>query len=174
MYSAGMLAAIPRLLRCRVFVLSSVAAFSALALAGAYTAQYAFGLMPCELCLWQRVPFWAALGLALAGLAWRARLGRWAVAACAAVFAANAVLAAHHAGVEQHWWPSILESCALPEGGITAMLDAPAVPCDEVPWADPVLGLSMAAWNAAACLVAALGCALSAALMFTGRAQGQR
>jgi hypothetical protein len=39
------------------------------------------------------------------------------------------------------------------------------VPCDVIPWADPVVGWSMAAWNVVACGVAAAGCAASAWVM---------
>ena len=37
----------------------------ALLLGGAYLSQYGFGLVPCEMCWWQRYAHFAALGLAL-------------------------------------------------------------------------------------------------------------
>jgi disulfide bond formation protein DsbB len=158
-----------RLLRSPALVLGGVAAFSALALAGAHTAEHAFGLAPCILCLYQRAPFWAALAFAALGLAVRPA-ARLAVAACAVLFAGNAALAFYHAGVEQGWWASALEACALPGGvPLAEALAAPAVPCDVIPWADPVVGWSMAAWNVVACGVAAAGCAASAWVMRSER-----
>ena len=37
----------------------------ALLLGGAYLSQYGFGLVPCEMCWWQRYPHFAAVALAL-------------------------------------------------------------------------------------------------------------
>ena len=38
-------------------------------LAGAYGSQYLGGLVPCEMCYWQRYAHWAGLAFALAALA---------------------------------------------------------------------------------------------------------
>ncbi|HBH26340.1 MAG TPA: disulfide bond formation protein B [Rhodospirillaceae bacterium] len=159
-----MISAALNLLTRPALVLWGVAAVSALALAGAYTAQYAFGLPPCPLCEWQRVPFWLAGAEALLCLPWAAAR-RTALGVCAALFAANAALAGHHVGVEQHWWTSVLDSCTVPEN-LSAVLSsaAAAVPCDVIPWADPVLGLSMAVYNTLLCAGLAVLCAASVRL----------
>ncbi len=46
----------------------AILAASVAALGAAYIAEYAFGLEPCILCLYQRLPFVATGLLALAGL----------------------------------------------------------------------------------------------------------
>ncbi len=119
-------------------------------LASAFIAQYAFGLEPCILCLYQRVPFAVAIGLGVLGAA-RPCLAGPIMAALAATFATGAAIAFYHNGVEQHWWAAAT-SCA--EGGQLATSPADLLkslqtkspkPCDQVDWT--FLGVSMASWN---------------------------
>jgi disulfide bond formation protein DsbB len=82
------------------FVLALAAAVS---LAAAYVAQYGFGLAPCRLCLWQRLPFALVVGLGFVAWlkpAWRS----YVLGAITLTFAAGAALAFFHVGVEQKWW----------------------------------------------------------------------
>ncbi len=126
------------------------AALAAITLGAAFIAQYGFGLAPCQLCLWQRWPYAAAILLGLA--AWRnAKLRPWLLGLTGLAFLATSGIGAFHTGVEYGWWKG-LESCG---GGGTAqsiealraqIMSAPIVRCDEV--AFRFLGLSMAAWNA--------------------------
>jgi len=122
---------------------------SAVALAAALLSQFAGGLFPCVLCIWQRWPHVAAvlvggLALALPGRVWPL-LGALAALATAGI-------GGFHAGVEYGWWEG-LDTCAGPGiGGLSveALLNpevevAPVVRCDEVAFA--VLGISMAGWN---------------------------
>ena len=145
-----------------------IALVSAGALTAALTAQYVFGLEPCILCLYQRAPFVIALVLAVIGLAFFRQKSAPVVALCALAFAANAVIAFYHVGVEQHWWKSFLEGCAVPDLGSdpAALLDnimnAPAVRCDEIAWKDPVFGQSMAFYNVILCAGLALTFGISA------------
>ena len=99
----------------------------------AFTAQYVFGLEPCILCLYQRVPF--AITAVLAALALlpfaRGRSRRWLMAACGVVFLAGSALAFYHVGVEQHWWSSVTACGGAPSTGmsvkdLTAQLSAGA------------------------------------------------
>jgi disulfide bond formation protein DsbB len=114
-----------------------------------------WGLAPCELCLWQRWPYWAAT--ALAGLAvvlpGRARGMLLLFAGLAAL--ASAGIGALHVGVEQGWWPSPLPGCAAPTAGAATSIDdmmrslapAPTKPCDAATYLIEGLPLSMAAMN---------------------------
>lgn len=121
------------------------------ALGAAYTAQYVFGLEPCILCLYQRVPFAVAIVLGLVGVlrpSWIAPV--FALAAVA--FAANAGIAIYHTGVEQHWWVSAAgcgggpTPAAVSTADLLASLQTKAPkPCDAVDWT--FLGVSMASWN---------------------------
>jgi disulfide bond formation protein DsbB len=141
------------------------ASLSATALAAAFVSQYAYGLQPCVLCVYQRIPYGIVIALGILGL-WfnRHPSGRAApvfMGLIALTFLADAVIAFYHTGVERHWWKSFLEGCAVPniEGNITdvlAQIEAtPPVRCDQIPWTDPVIGLSMANYNVIVCLVLA-------------------
>lgn len=112
-----------------------------------------FNLAPCELCLWQRVPYWAAAALALAAV-FLPRGRPWLLAGAALAAAVSAAIGAFHIGVEFHWWPSPLAGCAAPaatgasiEDLLRGLAAAPTKPCDEPAYLIPGLPLSMAAMN---------------------------
>lgn len=127
---------------------------SIVAIAVAYIAQYLFGLQPCILCLYQRVPF--AIAAVLATLALlpfaQGRISQWLTTGCGAVFLAGSVLAFYHVGVEQHWWGSVAAcggelSSGMSVQDLSAQLaNSPPKPCDEVDWR--LFGISLAGYNA--------------------------
>ena len=115
-----------------------------------------WGLAPCELCLWQRWPYWVAAGLAALGAfaPGRARTVLLGLAGIAALV--SAAIGGFHVGVEQHWWPSPLPGCAAATaaGGTNSLDDmmrslaaAPNKPCDAATYLIEGLPLSMAAMN---------------------------
>lgn len=126
-----------------------VAGLGSLALlAGAFLFQFAGGLQPCPLCIWQRWPHAVAGVLGLIALATPLRpialLGL-------ATTLLGAGIAGYHTGVEQGWWQG-LAACSAPDIGALSsdelfdrIMSAPVARCDEIPWS--FLGLSMAAWN---------------------------
>ncbi|PNG26245.1 disulfide bond formation protein B [Methylocella silvestris] len=139
---------------------------------GAWIFQ-AMGYAPCELCLKERIPYYAAIPLAALAvwLAGRGRPGLLAAcfAAIAVIFAAGAALGVYHSGVEWGFWPGPTD-CTGPldhAGSVNDFLKqlqtVKVVRCDEV--ALRVFGLSLAAWNAAISVgltaLAAIGVALS-------------
>jgi disulfide bond formation protein DsbB len=148
-----------------------IAAASIVILATVWIFQ-GFGYAPCELCLTQRYAFYAAIPLALltALVAGRSThgLAQAGFSLLALVFAANAVLAAYHAGVEYHWWPGPT-ACT---GGLTGSLDVndlvntlnsvKVVRCDEVQLR--IAGLSLAGWNMVVSVVLAGYAAVAARL----------
>ncbi|MFX9097334.1 disulfide bond formation protein B, partial [Acinetobacter baumannii] len=74
-------------------------------LGGAYLSQYGFGLVPCEMCWWQRYPHFAALALGLlANVLSDRRLGNLLAWAAAVAILASGLIGAFHAGVEYGWW----------------------------------------------------------------------
>jgi disulfide bond formation protein DsbB len=112
------------------------------------------GLAPCELCLWQRWPYWLAAGLAgLALVLPRFRAPLLALAGLAAL--ASGVLGGFHLGVEQGFWPSPLAGCkAATAGGAMSIEDMlkslapiPNKPCDAPAFLISGLPISMAAMN---------------------------
>jgi disulfide bond formation protein DsbB len=112
------------------------------------------GLAPCELCLWQRWPYWFAAGLAgLALVLPRFDAPLLALAGLAAL--TSGVLGGFHLGVEQGFWPSPLAGCkAATAGGAMSIEDMlkslapiPNKPCDAPAFLISGLPISMAAMN---------------------------
>jgi disulfide bond formation protein DsbB len=127
------------------------AAGSAALMLGALAFQHIGGMAPCKLCIWQRWPHVAAIGVGVLALAavlpWRLLAGLGALAAMA-----TAGIGAYHTGVERGLWEGPSSCSGGGPAGQSAqdlfaqIMTAPLVRCDEVPW--EMLGLSMASWNA--------------------------
>lgn len=114
----------------------------AVLLGGAYLSQYGFGLVPCEMCWWQRYAHFAALPFAL--LAFALPRSRWVVALAALAIAASSAIGAFHAGVEYGWWNG-LTRCSVPLASDDIWQNFNIVRCDEVQWS--LWGISLAGWN---------------------------
>ena len=136
-----------------------LAAFGSFALlAGAFVFQ-ALGYAPCKLCLWQRWPHGVAI--AVGGLV--LLLGPMVLLGVAGALAAltTAGIGAYHTGVERGFWegPTSCTGGGDGLGGLSGTdllstnVQNTIVMCDEVAWADPVIGLSMASWNVIASLI---------------------
>jgi len=125
------------------------------ALSAALVAQFGFGLLPCPLCLYQRVPYVAAAAIALVMLLVRpgSKLGAALVGLCALAFFAGASIALFHVGVEQHWWQGLASCTSQGIAGaqsvedLAALLSKPVkiASCDSVQWS--MFGVSMAGYN---------------------------
>ncbi len=77
------------------------------ALLAAFTAEYGFGLLPCTVCFWQRVPYamTALLGALSLMPAVGSRERRVVLFHLVGLLAIDAGLAFYHVGVEVRWWP---------------------------------------------------------------------
>jgi disulfide bond formation protein DsbB len=117
----------------------------------------AVGYSPCELCLKERKPYYAAIPLA-ALVVWLASgRGRPALALAGFVglmliFTASSLFGIYHTGVEWGWFsgPTECTGTYTPAEDVNAFLQqlekAQVVRCDAP--ALHILGLSLAAWNA--------------------------
>ncbi|MEO5612441.1 MAG: disulfide bond formation protein B [Sphingomicrobium sp.] len=122
-------------------------------LGGALGSQYLGGLVPCEMCWWQRYPHGAAI--LLAGIAFTApsaslRSRRLTLLAALAI-AVSGAIGIYHAGVELHIFEGFTTCTSTANGATTAellkaIMKTPLVRCDQVQFA--FLGISMAGWNA--------------------------
>jgi disulfide bond formation protein DsbB len=124
-------------------------------IAGAWWSQLVWHLVPCKLCLEQRQPHYAAIGLAVvAGFVARTRsLQIAALVGFALLFAWSTGLGAYHSGVEWGWFlgPNDCGGGALPVAGdvgslLNQLQTTRIVSCTEAAWR--FLGLSLAGWNA--------------------------
>mgnify|MGYP005724433943 FL=1 len=111
--------------------------------------QYVGGLMPCNLCLWQRWPH--IIIVLISVIALFVRIPRVVLTAIAITAATSVILATYHAGVEWQLWSGVggCTASLTSSGDLTSLTDSllatPFVRCDEVAWS--FLGLSMAGWN---------------------------
>jgi disulfide bond formation protein DsbB len=164
----------PMLARDPVMVRTNPAVAAALAVAlvgaatilGAWFFEFGLGLAPCPLCLQQRIPYYAAIPLALVvAVAAERKAPRALVVAGLGVIALamliGVALGVYHAGIEWKWWqgPQDCSGPLVPLGsrGLLEQLQSiNVVRCDEAPWS--FLGLSLAGYNA---LISALLAALA-------------
>ncbi|GGF38245.1 disulfide bond formation protein DsbB [Aliidongia dinghuensis] len=135
-----------------------VLATSIAVLAGAWFFQLVVGLVPCELCLAERWPWYIALVLSgvFLGLR-RPEVDRYAPALLGLLFLCATGLAAYHVGVEQHWIAGP-DACTVSgnhhaktiEELTAEIMAAPVVRCDEIQWS--LAGISLAGWDAILCV----------------------
>jgi disulfide bond formation protein DsbB len=144
-----------------------VAASAFVLVAGSVTILAAWGFqliggyVPCALCLEQRIPYYAALPLALMALISALMRGppwltRVALGLAGVVFLYGAYLGLYHAGAEWALWEGPADcapgGAAMPttSGNLLEQLEGiRIVPCTEAAWRFPAeWGLSFAGWNA--------------------------
>lgn len=144
-------------LRARPALTAALAIFvlAGATVGGAWIFQ-AFGVAPCELCLKERLPYYA--GIVISGFAvlfaWRHKGA--AVRACLlalfVIFVASAILGAYHAGVEWKFWPGpadctgSFQTAHSPAEFLLQLKSVKVIRCDDA--ALRIMGLSLAGWNA--------------------------
>lgn len=128
-------------------------------LAGALGSQYFGGLVPCEMCHWQRWPHYAAVAFALGAFA-APRPARPLVILAALAVLVSGAIGVYHAGVELGVFPG-LTGCATAadtsgsvEDALARIMATPLIRCDQVQFS--FLGVSMAGWNALISLTSGL------------------
>lgn len=130
----------------RIALLASI-----LSLAIVYIAQLGFGLHPCHLCLWQRLPYAVVIILALLGL-YAPRHRIWLLLIIGTAFAIGGAIASYHTAVEKHWvtGPTGCTSSSTPgesmEDFMKKIQEAPVALCDQPQW--EFHGITMAMMNA--------------------------
>lgn len=165
----------PRLVALTIFVVSAAL------IGGAYYFEYGLGLLPCELCLKQRQPYYIAMPiaavLALMPDARRDRLftalRAFGFGVIAIAFLYNAGLGVYHSGAEWHLWLGPAD-CTGPVGSSVGLNDflknlqtTRVVRCDKAAWR--FIGVSLAGWSA----VASLGLAILAVFGLMGLRKNQ-
>ena len=128
-----------------------LALISAAALAFAYTSEHVFGLLPCILCVYQRIPYFVVIALSLLSLVFKGKIRMALVALCAITLLVGAGIAGFHVGVEHgkfHLENGCEDTNPVPttlEELRNQLIGKPAAPCDKPQFI--FLGISMAGWN---------------------------
>lgn len=144
-------------------------------MAGALGSQFIGGLIPCEMCHWQRWPHYTAIALAVLAFVVPARGLRLLLVALAALaILTSGAIGVFHAGVEYHWWQGITPCASAFTGGdpvsadamLAKIMSAPVVRCDAPQWS--LFGISLAGFNAIFSIAG--GLAILALLLRKGRA----
>jgi disulfide bond formation protein DsbB len=119
---------------------------SLMALVFAYVGQYVFGLKPCILCLYERIPYMLGAVLAMVGIVYKKKFSILFLL----IFISSTLLAAYHVAVERHIVTS--KSCgnnlnlAINIEELRKQLITQEQPsCDKVDFT--FLGISLAGWN---------------------------
>ena len=154
---------------------NTVALALPLALAGgALASQYLGGLVPCEMCYWQRWPHYAAIGVAaLAFFVPTPLPRRLLVLVAAALIAVSGIVGVAHAGVEYHWWEGFtactsgIRATGNSADVLAQIMNAPLIRCDVPQWT--LAGISLAGFNA----IFSLGGALAIMVLASRRADGR-
>lgn len=148
-------------------ILIFIAAMSIAALAAAFASEAFLGLEPCRLCIYQRWPF--AIGIPLSIIGLFLSFKRSILGVLSLNFLVNSGIAFYHTGVEQKWWVSAVEGCAVifpePAEGqsiLDNIMSTPMAKCEDIPWQDPIIGLSMANYNIGFCFGLAVICLVGA------------
>ena len=152
----------------------TVAAIALATIAGAWIFQY-LGYPPCDLCYEQRYAYYVGVPLAAIVFASaKVHVPRAIVVAgliaLALIFAANAILAGYHSGVESGLWQGPTACAGAMAGPANAadllkqLQTIKVVRCDAVNLR--VFGLSLANWNI---LISAALAALAARAAFSSR-----
>jgi len=138
---------------------------SFIALSGAYISQYFFGLKPCPLCIYQRIPFFIIIAFGIAALIFP-KLQKIILICCAIALLSNCLIAFYHVGVEQKIFKG-LQGCINEDlnkiDDIDALtneiLNSSAIRCDKPQFI--FLKISMAGWNLIYCAFILLILAIS-------------
>jgi len=142
--------------------LSLVLLGSVAVIGGALLFQYVGGLVPCELCLTERWPYYIGIPVTLAalGVGGRRPITLGLIAIVLLLFIGSSALAFYHVGVEQHWFQGPT-ACTGGSGGAQTLEELRAqlmaqqpVRCDEPQWT--LFGVSLAGWNLVASAVLAV------------------
>ncbi len=131
----------------------------------AYISEYFFGLKPCILCLYQRIPFFVIIFISSIALFLfkKTNLQKIAITLCILSLFINASIAFYHVGVEQKIF-QMTEKCSDDlsktqslEELKAALKNAKLAKCDEPQFY--FLGLTFAAWNMVFCFFLAIALA---------------
>ena len=128
----------------------SIFLISFIALVSAYFIEYILGHQPCNLCLYERIPYFLAILIVLINYKYN-KLEKYLILSLAIIFLIATILSLYHLGIEQGF---IQESllCDLEKGAnivdkdeILKQLQQKSISCKDVTF--KIFGLSLTSYN---------------------------
>ena len=133
---------------------------SFIALVSAYFIEYILGHQPCNLCLYERIPYFLAILIVLINYKYN-KLEKYLILSLAIIFLIATILSLYHLGIEQGF---IQESllCNLEKGAnivdkdeILKQLQQKSISCKDVTF--KIFGLSLTNYNIIISLLLTIG-----------------
>ena len=133
---------------------------SFIALVSAYFIEYILGHQPCNLCLYERIPYFLAILIVLINYKYN-KLEKYLILSLALIFLIATILSLYHLGIEQGF---IKESllCNLEKGAnildkdeILKQLQQKSISCKDVTF--KIFGLSLTNYNIIISLLLTIG-----------------
>ena len=133
---------------------------SFIALISAYFIEYILGHQPCNLCVYERIPYFLAILIVLINYKYN-KLEKYLILSLAIIFLIATILSLYHLGIEQGF---IQESllCDLEKGAnivdkdeILKQLQQKSISCKDVTF--KIFGLSLTSFNTIICLLLTIG-----------------
>ena len=133
---------------------------SFIALVSAYFIEYILGHQPCNLCLYERIPYFLAILIVLINYKYN-KLEKYIILSLAIIFLIATILSLYHLGIEQGF---IQESllCDLEKGAniidkdeILKQLQEKSISCKDVTF--KIFGLSLTNYNIIISLLLTIG-----------------
>ena len=131
----------------------------------AFAFEHLGGLNPCILCIYQRIPYFLNIIIAIAALLLiffgSQKFAGLLIILCGMVFFVGGIIAMYHVGIEQHWWTGIASCSGIPAGTVESVEEmrkmlqsTPVIRCDEIAWS--MFGISLSGYNLLASLTLGL------------------
>ena len=133
---------------------------SFIALISAYFIEYVLGHQPCNLCVYERIPYFLAILIVLINYKYN-KLEKYLILSLAIIFLISTILSLYHLGIEQGF---IQESllCDLEKGAnivdkdeILKQLQQKSISCKDVTF--KIFGLSLTNYNIIISLLLTIG-----------------
>ena len=133
---------------------------SFIALISAYFIEYVLGHQPCNLCVYERIPYFLAILIVLINYKYN-KLEKYLILSLAMIFLIATILSLYHLGIEQGF---IQESllCDLEKGAnivdkdeILKQLQQKSISCKDVTF--KIFGLSLTSYNIIISLLLTIG-----------------
>ncbi|MDC3203817.1 disulfide bond formation protein B [Candidatus Pelagibacter sp.] len=141
-------------------LLTSIFLISFIALVSAYFIEYILGHQPCNLCVYERIPYFLAILIVLINYKYN-KLEKYLIFLLAIIFLISTILSLYHLGIEQGF---IQESllCDLEKGAnivdkdeILKQLQQKSISCKDVTF--KIFGLSLTNYNIVISLLLTIG-----------------